>query len=59
MLKKITSLLVIIILGLLFLDYKGWIKITPEGKKKATAGIKEAKNFYDSTKKKIEKEILE
>ena len=31
--KKIISSIIIVILGLSFMQYKGWISFTPEGKK--------------------------
>ena len=55
--KKIIFSLVLILVAVLFLDYKGWIKITPKGKDKFRKVTKEGVKFYKSAEKTVKEEL--
>ena len=51
MIRKLVGSLILIVLGLMFMQHKGWISITPEGKKALRVTLK---NGIHTSKKMVD-----
>ena len=59
MIKNIIYIVLLFAALLYYFDKKGWIKITPQGKKKAIEAIQQGVKLGKEIKKDVEKEITE